>query len=67
MGVVHRTLQHESLQKDRIGGRLFTHTFDHEQKPNPENPNLPKTLYYDVGAMRFPDIAIMKRYVLTWH
>ncbi|OAL30364.1 hypothetical protein AYO22_01562 [Fonsecaea multimorphosa] len=44
--------------RDRIGGRLFTHTFEDINKPNPARPS---TLYYDVGAMRFPDIAIMKR------
>jgi hypothetical protein len=35
---------------DRPGGRIYTHKFD----DRPGN-------YYDVGAMRFPAIAIMKR------
>ncbi|CAG8905550.1 unnamed protein product [Penicillium egyptiacum] len=36
--------------RDRIGGRIYTHRFS-------EAPND----YYDVGAMRFPDIPIMSR------
>jgi flavin-dependent amine oxidoreductase len=35
----------------RIGGRLFTHFFDANQQ----------LLYYDVGAMRFPENPVMKR------
>jgi hypothetical protein len=35
---------------DRPGGRIYTHKFDDK----PGN-------YYDVGAMRFPAVAIMKR------
>ncbi|KAI9764900.1 MAG: hypothetical protein M1839_005687 [Geoglossum umbratile] len=35
---------------DRIGGRCFTHEFS----------KIPHD-YYDIGAMRFPDIKIMKR------
>ena len=42
----------EAAGEDRLGGRLYTHEFskkDHD--------------YYDVGAMRFPDNAVMKRSV----
>ncbi|UKZ79119.1 hypothetical protein TrVFT333_006869 [Trichoderma virens FT-333] len=34
----------------RVGGRIFTHRFSNDDDD-----------YYDVGAMRFPKIAIMKR------
>ncbi|CAE6481563.1 unnamed protein product [Rhizoctonia solani] len=35
---------------DRVGGRLYTHHFDKKKKYE----------YYDVGAMRFPDLPWMK-------
>ena len=38
---------------ERVGGRLFTHTFPNETGA-PYN-------YYDVGAMRFPQIISMRR------
>ncbi|KAH7308634.1 hypothetical protein B0I35DRAFT_360873, partial [Stachybotrys elegans] len=44
-------------EKERIGGRLFTYTF-------PERAGQPKIGlhdYYDVGAMRFPEVDTMKR------
>ncbi|GJE84140.1 amine oxidase [Phanerochaete sordida] len=39
--------------RDRVGGRLFTHTF-------PDTTGAPYN-YYDVGAMRFPEISPMSR------
>ena len=36
----------------RLGGRLYTHHFSDTEHD-----------YYDVGAMRFPDIPTMKQYV----
>lgn len=36
--------------RDRIGGRIYTHRFSEAHDD-----------YYDVGAMRFPDIPIMSR------
>lgn len=44
---------------NRVGGRLYTYEFDGPGQHQ----------YYDVGAMRFPDNAVMKRYVaclLSW-
>ena len=38
---------------DRIGGRVFTHYFS----PLKERPHD----YYDVGAMRFPNVKIMQK------
>ena len=40
----------EAAPETRFGGRLYTHKFS--DAPHD---------YYDVGAMRFPDIPIMKR------
>ncbi|MCJ1270029.1 hypothetical protein MMC22_009922 [Lobaria immixta] len=45
---------HEAAEKDRLGGRLYTHKFPLEHPSDPHQ-------YYDVGAMRFPDNPIMKR------
>lgn len=39
---------------DRVGGRCYTYNFPSDDKC-PHN-------YYDIGAMRIPDIAVMKRY-----
>ncbi|KAI5777520.1 hypothetical protein EDC01DRAFT_732412 [Geopyxis carbonaria] len=51
----------------RIGGRIHTHAFD-KTRAVPETPHEPVDFvpsdncdYYDVGAMRFPDIPIMAR------
>ena len=41
----------EAADEDRFGGRLYTHRFSDGLHD-----------YYDIGAMRFPDIPIMKRY-----
>lgn len=51
---------------DRIGGRLYTHKFELPTPKDGENedPELAKIkdhLYYDVGAMRFPENDVMKR------
>ena len=43
----------ECNDEDRLGGRLYTHYFSDAEHD-----------YYDVGAMRFPDIPTMKQYVL---
>lgn len=45
--------------RDRIGGRLFTYHF--EQRPGMDDPPVAEHEYYDVGAMRFPAIEIMRR------
>lgn len=39
--------------KGRLGGRLYTYYFSDAEHD-----------YYDVGAMRFPDIPTMRQYVL---
>ncbi|MCJ1309870.1 hypothetical protein MMC25_003531 [Agyrium rufum] len=54
----------ESNSDERLGGRLFTHYFD-ENKDRKDVNQPRKHDYYDVGAMRFPDIKIMERYSLA--
>lgn len=50
-------VEYEILEaSERTGGRLSTYTFP----TNEEYPTGPHD-YYDVGAMRFPQIDIMKR------
>lgn len=44
----------ESNNEERLGGRLFSHYFKDVKNPGTHD-------YYDVGAMRFPEIDIMKR------
>lgn len=44
---------------DRIGGRCFTYSFP-DDKDCPHN-------YYDIGAMRIPEIPAMQSYVLNCH
>ena len=47
-------LSYEILEaNNRFGGRVYTHKFS-EAKHD----------YYDVGAMRFPKIPIMEKYVV---
>ena len=47
-------LSYEILEGNtRFGGRVYTHRFSDKKHD-----------YYDVGAMRFPDIPIMKKYVV---
>lgn len=57
----------EANSEDRLGGRLYTYKFppttvytsgQRKKKYTPGDYD-----YYDVGAMRFPDIPIMKRLV----
>lgn len=43
----------ECNNQSRLGGRLYTHYFSDAEHD-----------YYDVGAMRFPDIPTMRQYVL---
>ena len=46
----------EANTVERLGGRLFSYYFkDHGGKP------LGPHQYFDVGAMRFPDIKVMER------
>ena len=49
LGVPYKIIE----AQDRVGGRLFTKTFD-DETGKPYN-------YYDVGAMRFPEIDAMRR------
>jgi len=49
LGIPYQILE----AQDRVGGRLFTYTF-------PNSTGAPFN-YYDVGAMRFPDIPVMRR------
>lgn len=44
----------EAAGAERLGGRLYTHHFSDEEHD-----------YYDVGAMRFPNNSIMKRFFDT--
>ncbi|KAI8941969.1 hypothetical protein NX059_000079 [Plenodomus lindquistii] len=44
-------------EEERIGGRLYTYTFP--QKDG--QPMIGPHDYYDVGAMRFPEVKIMER------
>jgi hypothetical protein len=48
----------ESAGKNRLGGRLYTYNFESDGSANPAGPHD----YYDVGAMRFPENQVMKRY-----
>ena len=43
----------ECHDEKRLGGRLYTHYFG-EDTPDSHQ-------YYDVGAMRFPEIKVMKQ------
>ena len=43
----------EAAGSDRVGGRLFSYNFGGARDTHD---------YYDVGAMRFPDNPVMKRY-----
>lgn len=45
----------EAADKDRVGGRLYTHRFSSIEGGVHD--------YYDVGAMRFPENDVMKRRV----
>lgn len=43
---------------DRVGGRLYTHWFSDKENPDSEHD------YYDIGAMRIPEIKTMQSYVV---
>ena len=43
----------ECNKEERLGGRLYTHYFSKETDDSHD--------YYDVGAMRFPDIPVMEQ------
>lgn len=45
----------EAAGEERLGGRLYTHKFSEGDPAKTHD-------YYDVGAMRFPNNDIMKRY-----
>ena len=45
----------EAAGKDRLGGCVYTHQFSRFGSHD----------YYDVGAMRFPEISVMSRYVIS--
>jgi monoamine oxidase len=47
----------EANDAPRVGGRMFTYNFKPDLPHNPQGPHD----YYDVGAMRFPQNAIMQR------
>ena len=52
----HTNVEYEIMEcndKSRLGGRLYTHYFTDAKHD-----------YFDVGAMRFPEIGTMKQYVL---
>lgn len=44
-------------EEKRLGGRLFTYKFPKKDK----QPDIGPHDYYDVGAMRFPDVKTMKQ------
>ena len=44
----------ESNPEERLGGRLYSYRFENVKEKGDHD-------YYDVGAMRFPEIDIMKR------
>lgn len=51
-------VEYEILEaSERVGGRLSTYTFPAREG----QPGIGDHDYYDVGAMRFPEINIMKR------
>jgi hypothetical protein len=52
-------VNYELLEGDqeRSGGRLFTYTFP----KRPDQPDIGPHDYYDVGAMRFPDVQTMQQ------
>ena len=50
----------ESSEEKRYGGRLFTYRFP-PTDTSKKDESYERHAYYDVGAMRFPDIGIMNR------
>lgn len=51
----------EAAGEERLGGRLYTYKFPHTDESTDESTEK-NHQYYDVGAMRFPEIPIMKRF-----
>lgn len=56
LNVTYEILEAEAK---RYGGRLYTYNFPQRQNQPPVGPHD----YYDVGAMRFSQARMMKRYV----
>ncbi|KJA17693.1 hypothetical protein HYPSUDRAFT_146222 [Hypholoma sublateritium FD-334 SS-4] len=55
-------IEYEILEaNNRIGGRLFTHRFNGQQGVDAPVGTPARYDYFDVGAMRFPDMPFMKR------
>ncbi|KAA1477078.1 hypothetical protein DENSPDRAFT_828268 [Dentipellis sp. KUC8613] len=55
-------IEYEILEaNDRIGGRIFTHRFNGEAGRHAPRNTPERYDYFDVGAMRFPDIPFMSR------
>lgn len=55
-------IDYEILEaNNRIGGRLFTHRFNGQQGVDAPVGTPARYDYFDVGAMRFPDMPFMKR------
>ncbi|KAF5325024.1 hypothetical protein D9619_010095 [Psilocybe cf. subviscida] len=55
-------IDYEILEaNDRIGGRLFTHRFNGEAGVDAPVGTPARYDYFDVGAMRFPQIPFMRR------
>lgn len=56
----------EAACEERLGGRLYTYRFppteDKDHQGGKDNQKSKDHQYYDVGAMRFPEIPIMERY-----
>jgi len=48
----------EANSKERLGGRLYTYHFKNREG----HPEIRNHDYFDVGAMRFPAIEMMKRF-----
>ncbi|KAF5325025.1 hypothetical protein D9619_010096 [Psilocybe cf. subviscida] len=55
-------IDYEILEaNDRIGGRVFTHRFNGDKGVDAPVNDPARYDYFDVGAMRFPDIPFMDR------
>ncbi|KAK7686113.1 hypothetical protein QCA50_010925 [Cerrena zonata] len=55
-------IEYEILEaSDRVGGRVFTHRFNGDVGYDAPRNTPERYDYFDVGAMRFPDIPFMKR------
>lgn len=55
-------ISYEILEaNDRIGGRIYTHRFNGEEGKNAPVGDPARYDYFDVGAMRYPNIPFMRR------